>query len=72
MEACQSGFHSSILKFNISKISLENGYIVNLCDRCFSRIMNAKNCAGDQTMEVLYYWAKEHGNIPEPTRVTKK
>jgi len=65
MEECQSGFHGPELKLNISKISLASGHIVTLCNLCFSRIMNAKNYGGDLTMDILYYWAKEYGNVPK-------
>jgi hypothetical protein len=65
MEECQSGFHGPELKLNISKISLASGQVVTLCNLCFSRIMNAKNYGGDLTMDILYYWAKEYGNVPK-------
>ena len=65
MEECQSGFHGPELKLNISKISLASGHVVTLCNLCFSRIMNAKNYGGDLTMDILYYWAKEYGNVPK-------
>jgi hypothetical protein len=64
MEACQSGFHTPISQFDMSQISLGNGYIVDLCKRCLFRITNAMNHGGDLTMDVLYHWAKEYGIAP--------
>jgi hypothetical protein len=62
MDSCQSGLHEIKLHLGLLKVPEWN---VNLCDPCYSRITDSIREGEDLTMEILYRWAKECGDIPQ-------
>jgi hypothetical protein len=62
MDSCQSGLHDSKLHLSLLKFPESN---VNLCDPCYCRITDSILERKDMTMEILYRWAKECGDVPQ-------
>jgi hypothetical protein len=60
MDSCQSGLHDPRLQLGLLKVPEWN---VNLCDPCYRRITDSIREGEDLTMEILYRWAKECGDI---------
>jgi hypothetical protein len=61
MDVCQSGFHDRNLQKRLSKVPVEGGGEIFLCDFCLSRMIKAQEQGGDLTMNSLYQWARELG-----------
>jgi hypothetical protein len=61
--SCQSGFHSPQLELKKLQLSIEPHLTVILCDFCFCRMMDAIRNNVDLTMDVLYLWAQQCGDI---------
>lgn len=64
MNSCQSGLHHSKLQSTIQNVRFRD-FNVNICVDCYNQITGAFHAGEDLTMEILYRWAKEYGDIRE-------